>query len=128
MMASLNISICRVYSPPVQKEGTWILVDRLWPRGLKKDALAFDLWLKEITPSTELRKWFHQDSAVNWLEFERRYIRELQEKPELIEQVREQAAHSPVILFYAAKDPVHNHALVLQKVLLCWPECPDVCS
>lgn len=76
--------------------------------------------------STELRKWFHQDNAGNWFEFAQRYIRELQDKPELIEQVRERAAHSPVTLFYAAKDPVHNHALVLQKVLLCWPQSPDV--
>ncbi|KGP64248.1 uroporphyrin-III methyltransferase [Legionella norrlandica] len=124
-MSHAQITIERVYSPPEHKEGKWILVDKLWPRGIKKDSIAFDMWLKEIAPSTSLRKWFHQDSN-NWCKFAKRYIQELQEKSDLIEDILEMAKDSSITLFYAAKDIHHNHALVLQKVLLSWPRTPEI--
>lgn len=125
-MDKSDISICRVYSPPHHKEGVWVLVDRLWPRGLKKESIPFDLWLKDIAPSPSLRQWFHQDSANHWLEFAQRYLAELQDKAELIKELRETARRTPVTLFYAAKDTLHNHALVLQKTLLSWPDAPEL--
>lgn len=120
-----NIYICRVYTPPRVKEGLWILVDRLWPRGLKKNALSFDFWLKDITPSTHLRQWFHEHSDERWSEFVDCYIEELNHKCDLIKQILEQAEHTPITLFYAAKDLKHNHALILQAVLCFWPQKPD---
>ena len=120
-----DISICRVYNPPESKKGIWILVDRLWPRGIKKDAIAFDLWLKEIAPSPTLRKWFNHEPD-KWIEFYRRYVTELKNKQELIESVNKTALHTPVTLFYAAKDPLHNHALVLQATLISWPVLPEM--
>ncbi|HEL9664694.1 TPA: DUF488 domain-containing protein [Legionella pneumophila] len=120
-----TIQICRVYTPPPIKEGVWILIDRLWPRGLKKDALAFDLWLKDITPSVSLRQWFHGDSDERWNDFVDCYIEELDNKGDLIERILEMAREAPITLFYAAKEPKHNHALVLQAVLYSWPNHPD---
>jgi uncharacterized protein YeaO (DUF488 family) len=122
-MTYSDITICRVYNPPTDKDGVWILVDRLWPRGLKKESLAYDLWLKEIAPSPELRKWFNHEPD-KWVDFARCYIEELQNKPELIGQVLEIATNSSVTLFYAAKDIQHNHALVLQAILCSWPKIP----
>lgn len=120
-MTVTKITLSRVYSPPERKEGIWLLVDRLWPRGIKKDSIPFDMWLKDIAPSPALRKWFHQDRD-NWPEFAMRYAQELKEKPELIEHVLTLAKTSPITLFYAAKDLQHNHALVLQNVLKSWPK------
>ncbi len=120
-----KITICRVYEPPAHKEGIWILVDRLWPRGIKKDTLAIDLWLKEIAPSSSLRKWFNHEPD-KWPGFEQRYMEELQDKQKLIECILEKARHSPITLFYAAKDTYHNHALVLQAVLKNWPKLPKI--
>lgn len=117
------IKICRVYEPPGSGDGLWFLVDRLWPRGLKKDALPFDAWLKEIAPSPELRKWFHHDPD-KWLDFASRYIDELQDKPELIEDVLKKADSSEIVLFYAAKDKQYNHAQILKAVLESWPKSP----
>ncbi len=114
-----KIHICRVYTPPKVKEGTWILVDRLWPRGLKKESLVFDLWLKNITPSIPLRQWFHEDIEGRWNEFINCYIEELEHKGDLIEHLLEMAKHAPVTLFYAA------HTIILQAVLYSWPNLPD---
>ena len=120
------IRICRVYTPPMVKSGTWILVDRLWPRGLKKETLDFDLWLKDITPSTPLRQWFHENPKERWSEFTIQYIDELKNKGLLIEQVQDIATHTPVTLFYAAKDTGHNHAIILQAMLCSWPKSPQI--
>ncbi len=120
------IHICRVYTPPPKKIGAWILVDKLWPRGLKKEALDFDLWLKDITPSTKLRQWFHKNPIERWREFEERYMTELKTKGLLIEQVRKMAKHAPVTLFYAAKDIEHNHAIILREVICMWPKLPKI--
>ncbi|MBX3710115.1 MAG: DUF488 family protein [Gammaproteobacteria bacterium] len=122
------IHICRVYTPPARKLGMWILVDRLWPRGLKKEALAFDLWLKDITPSTALRQWFHKKSIERWREFAEQYIAELKNKGLLIEQVQKMAKHAPVTLFYAAKDAEHNHAIILREIICLWPKSPKIKS
>lgn len=119
------IHICRVYTPPKVKEGVWILVDRIWPRGLKKEALAFDFWLKDITPSVSLRQWFHENIEARWSEFIDSYVEELDHKSDLIEHIVEQAEHTSVTLFYAAKDLKHNHARILQAVLNSWLQKPD---
>lgn len=116
------IKICRVYTPPKIKKGIWILIDRLWPRGLKKETLNFDLWLKDITPSPSLRQWFHEDPKERWNEFANQYVEELKNKNALIEQILDMVKHHPVTLFYAAKDMEHNHAIILQKVLHTWPD------
>ena len=119
-----NYSLPSLYSP-AHKAGVWILVDRLWPRGLKKESLAFDLWLKEIAPSPTLRKWFNHEPD-KWDDFARRYVKELQDQQALIEEIRDKAKHASITLFYAAKDTQHNHALVLQKVLESWPDTPEL--
>lgn len=120
-IAENRVRLCRVYSPPETKDGVWILVDRLWPRGLKKGAIDFDLWLKEITPSTLLRQWFHQAPMERWDEFAAQYTAELHHKKELIEQLLGMARERPVTLFYAARDEKRNHAIVLKTVLCSWP-------
>ncbi|CDZ78436.1 hypothetical protein BN59_02746 [Legionella massiliensis] len=111
-----DIRIARVYNPPAHKEGLWLLIDRLWPRGIKKESIPFDSWLKEIAPSTELRKWFHHEPD-KWPEFKERYVDELADKQELVNEIKKMAMKSPVTLFYSAKDTEHNQALVLQEIL-----------
>lgn len=120
------IHLCRVYTPPAKKTGKWILVDKLWPRGLKKEKLAFDLWQKEIAPSTELRQWYHKNPADRWGEFVKSYVVELKEKKRLIEDIRKMARTSKVTLFYAAKDTEQNHAIILREVICSWPKQPKL--
>lgn len=119
------IEICRVYEPPGTKEGLLFLVDRLWPRGLKKDKFPFDVWLKEIAPSPELRKWFNHEPD-RWLDFASRYIDELNSNPELIEEILKKANYSKITSFYAVKDKEYNHARVLKYFLESWPKIPDL--
>ncbi len=112
--------ICkRIYEVPSIEDGRRILVDRLWPRGLKKDAAKIDDWLKDIAPSHELRKWFAHE-ADKWPEFERRYRDELlsDEKNNQLAQLASIAGSEPVTLLYAAKDTQRNNAVVLQKILM----------
>lgn len=106
----------RVYDEPAAEDGKRILVDRLWPRGISKDAARIDEWLKEIAPSDELRKWFGHDPA-RWDEFRERYRRELEAKAELLEQLRGLAKKGTVTLLFAAKDEAHNNAVVLKEML-----------
>lgn len=113
----LTIRTKRVYEPPQPDDGYRVLVDRLWPRGMSKDNLRADLWLRDIAPSNELRKWFNHDPA-KWEEFKRRYWRELAEKRERIEQLRAIAATRPLTLLYSARDPEHNQAVALKEYLL----------
>ena len=94
-----------------------MLVDRLWPRGVSKDAAAIDLWLKDLAPSTELRQWFGHDPA-RWAEFQQRYAQEVRQHPQAFEQLRELARKGPVTLVYAARDEAHNDAVVLRELLL----------
>jgi uncharacterized protein YeaO (DUF488 family) len=110
------IKIKRIYDPASPTDGKRILIDRLWPRGLKKEEAAVDEWLKEIAPSSELRKWFSHD-PVKWGEFARRYREELQGKAELIEKFRREARKGTVTILYSAKDVQHNNAVVLKDVI-----------
>lgn len=93
--------------------GYRVLVDRLWPRGIKKDNLKLDTWEKELAPSTELRKWFDHDPA-KWTEFKQKYQAELKDKTAILEKLKQ---HKNLVLIYGAKDEMHNNAVVLQDIL-----------
>ncbi len=109
----MNLQIKRVYEKPDPKDGYRILVDRLWPRGLTKKKAAIDLWLKNIAPSTELRKWFSHDPE-KWQEFQKKYLKELKANKEEVDTVKENLKKGPVTFLYAAKDEAHNEAIVLK--------------
>jgi uncharacterized protein YeaO (DUF488 family) len=111
-----DIRVKRVYDPPDKADGTRVLVDRLWPRGLSKEKAAVTLWLKEIAPSPALRKWFGHDPA-RWTEFTRRYRAELARNDEAVAKVVDLSKRGSVMLLYAAHDTAHNHALVLEAYL-----------
>ncbi len=110
------IRLKRVYEAPSRADGLRVLVDRLWPRGLSKERAAVDLWLKDIAPSTELRKWFGHDPE-RWKEFQTRYRAELRDKKPLLDDLRERATKRTVTLLFGARDQEHNEAIVLQKLL-----------
>ena len=112
-----QIRLKRAYEPASESDGTRILVDRLWPRGISKQEAKLDEWNRELAPSAELRRWFgHRVSR--WHEFSRRYRLELARHTEALMELRRRARQGPVTLIYAAKDSSHNHALVLKSVLL----------
>jgi uncharacterized protein YeaO (DUF488 family) len=111
-----DIRLKRAYDPPSAEDGVRVLVDRLWPRGLRKADAAIDRWLKDIAPSTELRRWFGHDPS-RWEEFQRRYRHELSVHPELLNELRETARGGTVTLVYAARDTLHNEAVILREVL-----------
>ncbi|HWF98735.1 MAG TPA: DUF488 domain-containing protein [Steroidobacteraceae bacterium] len=115
--AASGVIIKRAYEPPSPRDGTRVLVDRLWPRGVKKADAGISQWMKEIAPSTELRKWFGHDPA-RWDEFRRRYKAELTKKRELVGRLRELAQEGPLTLVYSAHDEAHNQAVVLRETLL----------
>ena len=106
----------RIYDPKADGDGTRVLVDRLWPRGLSKHDAAIDLWLKSIAPSTDLRHWFNHQPE-RWMEFSQRYRKELAENKEGVAQLEKLATAGPVTLLYAARDTEHNQALVLMSYL-----------
>ena len=106
----------RVYDEPSAKDGMRVLVDRLWPRGLTKERAAVDLWLKEMAPSTELRKWFGHDPE-KWKQFQLRYRKELQEKKDALKLLKRKCKDQTVTLLFGARDEEHNEALVLKKIL-----------
>lgn len=112
-----HIQIKRVYDPAAPTDGLRILVDRLWPRGIRKGALPYDLWAKDITPSPALRQWFHEDPVQRWPEFEQRYRIELDTAPTTDAFVDQLKDHKTITLLYASKDTAHNHALILQDYL-----------
>lgn len=111
----MNVALKRVYDPPSRTDGKRVLVDRLWPRGLSKDEAQVDVWLKEVAPTTELRRWFGHDPQ-KWREFERRYRAELKHNPAM-DELREHVRNGPVTLVYAARDSMHCNAVVLKKLL-----------
>jgi uncharacterized protein YeaO (DUF488 family) len=113
---AMTIQIKRAYAAPEKSDGFRILVDRLWPRGLTKEKAKVDLWLKDVAPSTELRKWFAHDPE-RWSEFRSRYLDELKSNSEPLAQLKEKSAHGPVTLLYAARDEEHNEAVVLKNLL-----------
>lgn len=115
-MAAGPFRVKRVYLPAAAGDGTRVLVDRLWPRGLRKAEAAIDLWLKEVAPSAELRKWFGHDPA-RFAEFASRYRRELDGNAAAIAQLRVLADTGTVTLLYGAHDEVHNQAQVLADYL-----------
>jgi uncharacterized protein YeaO (DUF488 family) len=104
------INLKRAYEPAAKTDGERILVERLWPRGVSKDRAKIDLWLKEVAPSTELRKWFGHDPE-KWQQFRRRYAAELKEKVEVIKMLKQKAQKGRVTFVYAARDADHNGAL-----------------
>jgi len=113
---SNTVTIKRAYEPPDDHDGFRVLVDRIWPRGVSKSSLKIDLWLKEIAPSTQLRKWFNHDEA-KWDEFQRRYKAELQGAGDQLDCLTKRLSLGPVTLVYAAKDEEHNQAMVLCDLL-----------
>jgi uncharacterized protein YeaO (DUF488 family) len=114
----VSVRVRRVYESPEPEDGVRVLVDRLWPRGLSKDAARVDEWPKALTPSTELRRWYHAGEG-SYEEFARRYEAELAEPQaaELLDQVRAWAAKGPVTLLTSAKTPEESHAAVLARLL-----------
>lgn len=110
------IRVKRTYEPPVRGDGRRILVERLWPRGMKKEALVADAWLKDVAPSTELRKWFAH-RVERWPEFRRRYQAELDANHDAWAPILEDAHDGTVTLLYSAHDTVHNGAVVLRDFL-----------
>jgi len=110
------IRIKRTYEPRARGDGRRILVERLWPRGMKKESLAADAWLKEVAPSTELRKWFDH-RVERWEEFRRRYREELDANPAAWEPVLDAQGRGTVTLLYSAHDTQHNGAVVLRDFL-----------
>jgi uncharacterized protein YeaO (DUF488 family) len=111
-----KIHLKRAYEPPSRQDGRRILVDRLWPRGLRKADAAIDRWVKEVAPSTELRRWFGHDPA-RWEEFCRRYRAELSVRSDLLAELRALAQEGPLTLVYSARDEDHNDAVVLRDML-----------
>ncbi len=110
------IRIKRVYDPAEPGDGKRILIDRLWPRGLKKEDLKMDDWLKEIAPSDKLRKWFSHD-PMKYEEFKKRYAKELVDKSKILERIRSEAKKGTVTILFSAKDTEHNNATVLRELL-----------
>jgi uncharacterized protein YeaO (DUF488 family) len=110
------ILVKRVYEPVEQKDGFRVLVDRLWPRGLSKEALQAAVWMKEIAPSAVLRKWFNHEPA-KWTAFSKAYNSELKKSETVAELLEYCKKHANITLLYAAKDERHNQALVLQRFL-----------
>lgn len=116
-MTKPKIDVQRVYDPLPDAPHACYLVDRLWPRGMRKEALEGAEWIKEVAPSNDLRAWFHKD-MTQWDEFRRRYEAELDANPSALKPLVEAAAHRPVVLLYGSRDVEHNHAIVLRDYLL----------
>jgi len=110
------IRLKRAYEPVARDDGQRFLVDRIWPRGVTKDELDVDSWLKEVAPSTALRKWFGHDPS-RWDEFQRRYRQELAAHLDDLAPLLDAARRGDVTLVYGARDPRHNQAVVLKQVL-----------
>jgi uncharacterized protein YeaO (DUF488 family) len=111
-----KLKLKRVYEAPHKDDGTRILVDRLWPRGLTKERAKVDLWLKEIAPSTELRRWFGHDPK-KWRSFRERYETELKDHADQLKLLKSKVKEGTVTLIYGARDQQHNEALVLKQFL-----------
>lgn len=112
----MKIKIKRVYEEPEKQDGERILVDRLWPRGLTKEKANLNMWLKDIAPSTELRKWFGHESE-KWDEFKKRYVKELKENKEQVSILKNEMKKETVTLLYGARDQEHNEAIVLKEFI-----------
>jgi uncharacterized protein YeaO (DUF488 family) len=118
------VKLKRAREPAGRADGYRVLVERLWPRGVRKTDLPLDAWAKELAPSTELRKWFHHDPG-RWSEFQRRYRRELGEKPakDRLRELSDRSARGTVTLVFSAHDADHSNAVVLRNLLT--PGAPE---
>jgi uncharacterized protein YeaO (DUF488 family) len=116
-IAAANVGLKRAYDPPEASDGTRILVDRLWPRGVSKANAVIDAWNKDIAPSTLLRHWFDHNPA-RWQEFRRRYTEEIHRHRGQLDELRARAELGRITLVFAAHDKAHNNAIVLRDVLL----------
>lgn len=112
----MGVRTKRIYDSVEPDDGTRVLVDRLWPRGVSKEEALLDDWMKEVAPSDELREWFDHDTD-KWREFQSRYRDELREKDEQVEELLSHARSSTLTLLYAASDREHNNAVVLRDFL-----------
>ncbi len=112
----MEIRVKRIYEPPEQADGYRLLVDRLWPRGVSREGTSLDTWMREVAPSSELRRWFGHD-ASRWQEFKRRYAVELDTRQDLVAEILTLARIRPVTLLYSARDPDHNQAVALAEYL-----------
>ena len=110
------VKVKRIYEPPAPDDGFRILVDRLWPRGLKKEDAKIAEWLRDIAPSDELRKWFAHDPK-KWKEFKERYKKELKDKDEILARLKKEMRQGDVTLLYSARDEEHNNAIALKEML-----------
>jgi len=110
------VRVKRVYDAPAHADGMRVLVDRVWPRGLSKEKAGIDHWLKEVAPSTALRRWFGHDPA-RWAEFRRRYRAELEQNSAALEGLRSVTRGKRATLVYGARDEQHNQAIVLAEIL-----------
>lgn len=110
----MPIHVKRAYEPPAQSDGRRVLVDRVWPRGIKKEDLRLDDWVRDVAPSTALRKWYNHDRA-KWDEFKKRYFEELDAKPQSVDRIRRVAAEGTVTLVFSAKDSDYNNAVALSE-------------
>ena len=112
-----QIKIKRVYETPDTTDGYRVLIDRLWPRGIKKESLKYNVWEKGITPSPELRKWFHEDITSHWEGFAAMYKKELENSEDVRQFIKTIKPYNTVTLLYASKETIHNHARILQEYL-----------
>lgn len=117
MWAGPDVRVKRVHDPAEAADGTRVLVDRIWPRGVKKADARVDLWLKDAAPSSGLRRWFAHDPD-KWPEFRRRYRAELAERPDALDDLAARARTGRVTLLFAARDREHNNAVALRELLL----------
>lgn len=113
---SLRIAVKRAYDAPTVGDGCRVLVDRIWPRGITRKDAAIDAWVKEVAPSTSLRKWFGHDPA-KWAEFKQRYLSELAERGSAVDAVLDACDGATLTLVFAAKDEEHNNAVALKEYL-----------
>lgn len=113
----VKVKIKRVYESEEQSDGLRVLVDKLWPRGIKKENLHYNLWEKDITPSTPLREWFHQDEPNHWNSFKKQYTEELKNSSAMKEFLEKIKDKQTVTLLYASKNATENHALILQDYI-----------
>jgi uncharacterized protein YeaO (DUF488 family) len=114
---SENVKVKRAYEPASHDDGIRVLIDRLWPRGVKKTDAKVDEWMKDLAPSTELRKWFGHDPA-QWEEFQRRYTAEIHQHPEQLHHLQALAREGTITLVFSAHDEAHNNAIVVRDAIL----------
>ena len=112
----MEIRVKRIYEAPEPTDGYRLLVDRLWPRGISKEAASLDAWMKSVAPSSELRRWFAHEPS-RWQEFKRRYAEELDRSPDLVTRILSLAGERPVTLLYSSRDTNHNQAVALAEYL-----------